>query len=185
MPEDAPQTISDPLGVEDIVIVSPLDSGEAMTAMERAGRRGRLPGFEKLTGRTFRVDCDSIPFEYAIAGTIEGGTADAPEGAGSRITLRVYRKQLMPMIFAVVLIFTVWPGVWLTDSLIATYWSAYGGWSRSMPWLTYAWYLPITALPLPWIWKSLTGKSAAMARESAGVQIAALRAELGADAPKA
>jgi hypothetical protein len=69
--------------------------------------------------------------------------------------------------------------VWLTDSLMGVYWPAYGVWSDQMPWLTYAWYLPVTALPLPWLWRSLTRKSAAMAAESAAKVTETIRSLVG------
>lgn len=176
MPDAEPPTISDPLSPDGVVVSSSLARAEALTALERAGRRGRLPGFARLEGQAFRLDCDSIPFEHEMVGRVApGAEADA---AGCRIALTVRRKRLMPTVFAGTLIFTVWPGVWLTDSLIATYWSTYGHWTESMPWLTYAWYLPIAALPLPWVWKALVTRSASMARESARAQAAAVRSEL-------
>ena len=181
MPDAHAPTLSDPLAAEDTVISAGLECDAALTALERAGRRGRLPGFARKDSRTFTLDCDAIPFEYEIRGRIEPAPdqADPPH---ARVTLRISRKKLMPTIFAATLIFTVWPGVWLTDSLIATYWAAYGRWTESMPWLTYAWYLPIATLPLPWLWKALLKKSEAMARESAASQIKAIRSELNTEA---
>ncbi|MFG0243711.1 MAG: hypothetical protein ACF8R9_13070 [Phycisphaerales bacterium JB054] len=179
MPDAEPPTISDPLSPDGVVVSSHLAKAEALKALERAGRRGRLPGFACLEGDAFRLDCDSIPFEHEIVARVVSGEKTA--AGGCRFAMSVRRKRLMPTIFAATLILTVWPGVWLTDSLIATYWSAYGHWTESMPWLTYAWYLPIAALPLPWVWKALVTKSASMARESARAQVDAVRSELNPD----
>ena len=176
MPDAEPPTISDPLRPDGVVVTSGLTKAEAFAALERAGRRGRLPGFSRLDGDAFRLDCDAVPFEYEIVGRVASETD--PETAGCRFAVSVGRKRIMPIVFAATLIFTVWPGVWLTDSLIATYWPTYGRWTESMPWLTYAWYLPIAALPLPWVWKVLVTRSAAMARDSARAQVAAVRSEL-------
>lgn len=180
MPETEHAPLSDPVAGHVTRFTTPLPPESALAALARAGRRGRLPGFTNLQDNTFRLDCDAIPFEHEIRGVIEAETAPepSPANAASRVTLSVRRKPLMPTAFAVTLILTVWPGVWLTDSLIATYWATYGRWTESMPWLTYAWYLPLTALPLPWLWKSLTVKSAAMARESALTQLKAVEKEL-------
>lgn len=153
---------------------APAPPDDLMESLARAGRRGRLPGFARIDNRRFRLDCDAVPFEYEILAEVE----PEPESRGSRISLRTRRKPLFPAIFAVTLVITVWPGVWLTDSLLATYWGAYGQWTADMPWLTYAWYLPLTALPLPWLWASLVRKSRAMAAESAAKQRAALEAEI-------
>lgn len=176
MPDAEPPTISDPLRPDGVVVTSEMSKAEVLAALERAGRRGRLPGFSRLEGEAFRLDCDSIPFEHEILGSVV--SEPETQTAGCRLKMSVRRKRLMPTVFAATLIFTVWPGVWLTDSLIATYWSTYGRWTESTPWLTYAWYLPIAALPLPWVWKALVSKSAAMARESAREQVAAVRTEV-------
>lgn len=153
--------ISDPAKAAPAELRSPLAPDDALAALAQAGRRGKLPGFERREGPAFRLDCDAVPFEYEIRAEVH------PDSAGSRVVLRARRRPLFPWIFAVTLILTVWPGVWLTDSLLDVYWTTYARWSDAMPWLTYAWYLPITALPLPWLWRSLTRKSAAMAGESA------------------
>ncbi|MFG0259936.1 MAG: hypothetical protein ACF8LK_06240 [Phycisphaerales bacterium JB041] len=176
MPDAETPNISDPISSDGMVVPSGLDATETLAALERAGRRGRLPGFSRIEGDTFRLDCDAIPFEHEIRGRVEPDAGR--EGGGCRVAMSVRRKPVMPTVFAATLVFTVWPGVWLTDSLIATYWSAYGRWTESMPWLTYAWYLPIAALPLPWVWRSLVRKSAAMAAESAREQAASVRSEL-------
>lgn len=180
MPDAPPPTLSDPLADEGIIIKTGMECDEAITALERAGRRGKLPGFARADGCAFVLDCDAIPFEYQIRGRVEP-TPNPTDSPRSRVSLRISRKKLMPTVFAATLLFTIWPGVWLTDSLIATYWSAYGRWTGSMPWLTYAWYLPIAVLPLPWLWKSLLRKSEAMARESAASQITAIHGELNTE----
>lgn len=162
--------ISDLLAGGTLRVPSPLGAEDASACLVRAGRRGRLPGFDAPAAGRFRLDCDAVPFEHEIRGELG---AESP--SGSKITLVLRRKPLMPAIFAVTLALTIWPGAWLTDSLMATYWPAYGRWAQDMPWLTYAWYLPLTVLPLPWMWKSLTRKSRAGAAESTAKILATLR----------
>jgi len=171
---ETPCEISDPADAMEETLHSSLTPTEVAARLAKAGRRGRLPGFDAQSQARFRIDCDAVPFEYALVGTIKEGPASA-SGPGSVILLHTERRRLMPMIFAVTLALTVWPGVWLTDSLVGVYWSAYGRWSEQMPWLTYAWYLPISVLPLPWVWRSLTRKSKRMAAESAAKIIATIR----------
>lgn len=175
MHDASPAQISDPAKAPPLKLRSPLAPNDLRDALTQAGRRGKLHGYEPTGPDNFRLDCDAVPFEYELRGSVQ------PEGEGSLITLRARRRPLMPTVFAATLIFTVWPGVWLTDSLIDVYWSTYARWGESMPWLTYAWYLPITALPLPWLWRSLTRKSAAMAGESVRDAIGAVRAVAGAE----
>lgn len=170
-----PERISDLATAGGVVIRSPLSAADARAALTQAGRRGRVPGFDAVGSDGFRIDCDAVPFEHVLLGVIE------PSSDGrSTITLRTQRRRLMPGIFAATLALTVWPGVWLTDSLLGVYWSAYGVWSEQMPWLTYAWYLPIAVLPLPWVWRSLTRRSRAMAAESAAKLVETLRSVVDA-----
>ena len=164
MPTESPAGISDVLAGP-VELAADRPASEVSKQLTQAGRRGKLPGFKGDGGGRFRVDCDAVPFEYELSGEVR----EAGEGTAV-VSVRVSRRPLMPWVFGVTLVLTVWPGVWLTDSLLGVYWSAYAGWSERMPWLTYAWYLPITALPLPWLWRSLTRKSEAMARES-GVKL--------------
>ncbi len=173
-PPTQPSEISDAASAHEHTVKSSLAPAEVAKRLAQAGRRGRLPGYDATNPKVFRIDCDAVPFEYALLGTI-GPEPASESGTGSIITMHTERRSLMPAIFAATLIFTVWPGVWLTDSLIGVYWSAYGRWSEQMPWLTYAWYLPISALPLPWVWRKLTRKSKVMAAESATKIIATIR----------
>lgn len=169
--------ISDPGAAGAVTEVrSALSPDEVCRVLAQAGRRGRLPGFAAVGSRGFRIDCDAVPFEHGVIGEVR----DAGDGVGgSVVTLRTERRRLLPWIFGVTLALTVWPGVWLTDSVMGVYWSAYGVWSDQMPWLTYAWYLPVTALPLPWLWRSLTRKSAAMAAESGAKVTETIRSLVG------
>jgi hypothetical protein len=152
-----------------IVLRTALGAAASLERLGRAARLGRVPGFEARGASGFRVEADAVPFAHELVGHIE-----ELGGEGSRVRLELRRMGRMPLLFAVVIALTVWPGVWLTDSLMATYWSAYGRWSQEMPWLTYAWYLPITVLPLPWMWRSMTRKSRTEAIESAQKQTRAI-----------
>lgn len=158
------RTAGDTLSEQGVPALPPIECdlppAEALASLARAGRRGRLPGYRAVADRSFAVDAAGTPFEYELIGEV-----DAAE-SGSVVRFRLERRALMPWIFAVVLAVTIWPGVWLTDSLMATYWQTYGAWTASMPWLTYAWYLPITVLPLPWAWLKCTRTS----REQAGLE---------------
>ncbi|MBK7405638.1 MAG: hypothetical protein IPJ41_13695 [Phycisphaerales bacterium] len=176
-PSPEPNTeISDLIAGGELSIATGLGGAEIIDRLRKAGRRGKLPGFDSKDARAFRLDCDAVPFEHELRGSI----VDQGE-SGAVVRVRLARKPVIPAVFAITLVLTVWPGVWLTDSLMATYWSAYGRWAESMPWLTYAWYLPTTALPLPWMWRSLVRKSRAGAAESAGKILPVLRDLLGTE----
>src|SRR5439155_12959095 len=68
----------------------------------------------------------------------------------------------LPLIFASIIAFTVWPGVYFMDELVV---QLAPHWWR--PWVTYYWYLPLTILPIPWMWRSLIRRSRATSRASA------------------
>jgi hypothetical protein len=172
-PPEPTAEISDAARTPD-ALRTPLGRQELLERLARAARRGLVPGFAERDQAGFRVDADAVPFAYELAGALEDG------GAGTIVRLRLRRLRRMPLIFGVVLALTVWPGVWLTDSLMGTYWESYGRWSADMPWLTYAWYLPLTVVPLPWMWRSFSRKSRAEAAESARKQIDAIAAAVEA-----
>jgi hypothetical protein len=83
-------------------------------------------------------------------------------------------KPLLPWVFAVMLVLSVWPGVLLAESLMTTYFGrAVGSW-------TWWWYLPLTAPTTPWaIWWSVR-RSRALIHDDAHRVIAALATELRA-----
>lgn len=139
---------------------------EIRARMDVASRRGRVPGCHRGEGLTlFVVDGCGTPFEHHL---VARGT---PEGNGTRVTFSLERRMKMPLIFAVLLIVTVWPGVHFMDQLIPGEWN----------WIpTWTWYLPLSIVPTPWFWVSTARKSRAMAEEDARGLIEKIRAELGA-----
>lgn len=84
-------------------------------------------------------------------------------------------NRRMPWIYALLLIATVWPGVWVTDSMLKTYFSWY-----TIP--TWWWYLPLSVIPLPWMWRSFMHKSRAAADASAREVITDIAAAVGGTA---
>lgn len=170
-------SLSDLLDCGDFVLLTRLHAPEVAVALSKAGRRGKLPGYDAPDDTSFRVDCDAVPFEYALVGSIKPVSGQDPS---TQVQLSLVRRPLMPTIFALTIAVSIWPGVWLTDSILGVYWSTYSRWSASMPWLTYAWYLPLTVLPLPWMWRSFANKSKAQALASARKLVKAIEQEVEA-----
>ncbi len=140
--------------------------------LERQARRGRIADFEPgAFGGLFAVEAFATPFDYRVVAHAERASVGDGGAAGTRLRFALVRLKKIPWIFGVTLALTVWPGVWLTHSLLQTYFSWYNAWTTSMPWLTYAWYLPLTAGPIPWMWRTWTRKSRAMAEASAAETI--------------
>ncbi|MBX3403707.1 MAG: hypothetical protein KF699_09895 [Phycisphaeraceae bacterium] len=140
---------------------------EAIVArLDEAARRGKLPGFSAARsgrgggagGTLFTITDFGSPFESIMVATVV--RADS----GTHLSFEVRLKPLMPAVFAAVLVVTVWPGVWLTDSLLRTY----SSWYMSLPdWATYAWYLPLTVPFCPPAFMAAVRKSRAAAAAEA------------------
>lgn len=126
-----------------VVIESAHPAGEVMSRVSALSTRGKLPGFEKRGERSFAATVFAEPYDRVLEATV------ADTGSGSRLTGEVRLKRKMPAIMIVAFLFTIWPGVWLTDSLLVTYFS----WYPREFWVTIAWYVPLCLLAIPPLWK--------------------------------
>lgn len=142
-----------------------------MDRLSQASRRGKLPGFHPGPGeQEFRVRLMGEPFDRELR-----GRADAGEGAGSAVTLNERVMLLWPVVAGVLCVVAIWPGVWLTDSMLETYW----------PWFTarvetWWWYMPLTVIPLPFALRSMWRKSQKSSDEQREKAIRAIREALSA-----
>lgn len=143
---------------------SPLAPAAAIDALDHASRRGKLPGFKRESSSAFSVAVFGEPFDRRLHALI------SPDGPGSRLELRARLLLRAPIIAAVVLIFTIWPGVWLTDSMLLTYYPPAQHW-----WPTWTWYLPLTVIPLPFAARSIWKRSEASCRREAHIAIERIR----------
>lgn len=135
-----------------------------------ASRRGRLAGFEKggQEGSLFEVLAFGAQFDGIVAAVA------APFAGGTRLTFSTRMKRRMPIIWCVILLATVWPGVELTDSFLANFEFARNWWP------TWWWYMPLTVPFVPWgIWSPIK-KSRAAISVSAVEMIEKVRQELTA-----
>lgn len=120
--------------------------------LEREARKGKLPGFERLSGPlSFEVEAFGVPF----TGVMQASAARE----GDRTVLRFATKMSpkMPLVWVVILVVTIWPGLPLTENLI----EAIGptGWWQYTIW----WYLPLSVVSLPLaIWSGLKRSKAMM-----------------------
>src|SRR5690606_19911272 len=78
------------------------------------------------------------------------------------LAFEIKLKPLFPAIFIALLIFTVWPGVWFTESMLETYLP--DTWITNYVWW---WYLATTVPFLPWAMWAAVKRSRATAREDA------------------
>lgn len=151
------------------VVESSLTPGEVMERARQMSKRGKLPGFAATSSTQFQADAFATPFEHTLFCEIHAS------GQGSRLVFHATMNKRTPWIYALTLIATVWPGVWVTDSMLKTYFSWY-----TIP--TWWWYLPLSVIPLPWMWRSFMHKSRASADASAREVIADLATVVGGTA---
>ena len=137
------------------MVRAPLSPAEAIGRLDRASKQGKLPGFERRGDTGFRALVYGEPFDRAVLGSVRPGG----DGCVIELQLRLLRK--MPAISIALVVVSIWPGVWLTDSMIQTY---FPGYPNSF-WVTAAWYLPLTVIPLPWVLRKMWRKSEGVARE--------------------
>jgi hypothetical protein len=142
-----------------------LAPAEILARLDTASRRGRLPGFtaRPREGILFTLELHGQPFDGVMT-----ASATPADGGTSVLTLRWRMLQQMPLIFMVVLIATIWPGVYFMDRLIPGSWTwipAFGSWWPQTWW----WYIPLTVLPLPLAWRVLMRRSRG-ALEAAAVE---------------
>lgn len=132
---------------------------------QQLARKGKLPGFERR-GDAFTFAGFGEPFDYVVTAR--------PDANGISFHASVHRK--LPLVFAVVILLSIWPGSWLTDSMLRSYFT----WYNFASWITYAWYIPLTVVPLLWIIPRMARKSRQAAFAHAQEQIQTLRAALAA-----
>lgn len=147
-----------------------LDTDLAPDAVEQAllglAKRGKLAGYhQKISGGLFRVDAFGQPFDHDLI-----ARAESAKGR-TRLVFSLRRRVKMPIVVAVLLVVSVEPGRYFVDQLIPGSWN----WISTM-W----WYYPLTILPIPWIWRSMSRKSIAAAHDHAHEQIGKIAQAIGA-----
>lgn len=157
--DPATSAVADPLALS-----TPLSPAEILAKLDAAARRGKLAGFtvspkRAPAGTLFEVEAYAVPFDGRLLCRAE---------AGASSTTLVFSKEVfrkMPLIWLVVLVVTIWPGLPLTENLIAQI--CPDGWWRYTAW----WYLPMTvpALPLG-MWQAWR-RSQVMMRASAAEMV--------------
>lgn len=138
---------------------SPLELGVALDRLQRLSRRGKLAGFRTVDGTTCEAAVFGTIYDRVMRIDLE------PDGTGTRLTMTTRLKKRMPIIVIIVMALAIWPGVWMTDSMLTTYFS----WYPKAFWVTCAWYLPLTLLGVPALWMQFKASQAAAAEHGAEV----------------
>ncbi len=124
------------------VLRTDLTPDEVIARLRKRSKQGKLPGFEHRGGHVFRVLAFGQPYDKELIGSV-AQRDDDPRGSAVRFETRLLRR--MPTIVTLIMALTIWPGVWLTHSLLITYFASY---PQAM-WVTCAWYLPLCLLAIP------------------------------------
>jgi hypothetical protein len=153
-----------------------LNDAAVRDRLDAAARKGRLPGLRLDAGDAlFEVQEFGRPFESTLrAEAAPAGAAQA--GAARDIVFSLRLKPLFPSIFVIILVVSIWPGIYLVDSMLKQYFSWY---DSSVE--TWWWYLPLTVPTSPWAFWSAAKKSRASAHAECESIIRRLATELGAD----
>lgn len=146
-------------------------TGEQFLArMEAMSKKGKLAGFERggPEGADAQFAAHGNPFDGLVLVRASEGRAD----------FELFMPRKMPVIFAVILALTVWPGLPITDSFLYGFvW--YERLMGMAGWLdTWVWYLPMTVIPAPFMLRSVVRKSRATALEHARETVERLRTSL-------
>lgn len=161
-----------------IRVISPLSAIEIVAALEAAARRGKMAGFHRLAGTTpvQGVICTVSDFGAPFESVLETKAAAAPSGgvgeSGTELSFSLRLKTKLAWVFGIVLVASVWPGVWLTDSMLRTYFTGYD-------FRTWMWYLPLTAPFVPLALFTAIARSKASAQIEAAEIIERIRTIVG------
>jgi hypothetical protein len=135
-----------------------LSAAEVLERLAKRSRNGRLAGFRRLEGDAegagrFGVTAFGGVYDFELIGSI------AAHHGGSRIEFEMRLMRKTPIIAAALIVFTVFPGLPLTHSMLSIYFS----WYRIETWW---WYLPLVVLTLPLMWKQFTASRAEACRDA-------------------
>jgi len=152
-------------------IATELSTEEIKARLLKLSKRGKLAGYEG-------EDCEGIA-QVAAHGTPFDSKLIINHNDG-QLEFELRLISLMPRIFALLLVITVWPGLPLTDDFLSSF-QWYEKLVASTGVKTWYWYLPMTILPAPFALRSAIKKSKSSAFESAIETIEKLGKVLGID----
>ncbi len=141
-------------------LITRLAPAEISARLLSLAKRGKLPGYGGgVEGALFTTEIHAAPFDRLL---VAEATRDEERGE-TRLTLRLHTLRKTPWLFGIVTAISAGPGLWLTHSMLETYFAWY---TLSIAW-TAAWYLVLTVAPLPWLIPGMWRKSSHAASEHA------------------
>ena len=127
-------------------VLTPMTAVDLQKALAQRAKQGKLAGYQQQGARSFTLDAAGGLYERTLIATIISDTGDKDEH--TEIWFEGKLKRTIPIVVIAVLIFTIWPGVWFTDSILSTWFN----WYRMGFWWTCAWYIPLTLLAVTAFW---------------------------------
>ncbi len=153
-------------------IQTSMDSSSVGNTLRKMSKRGKLAGYQAgdVDGSAI-ADAHGTPFDSDLL------IAWASQGDATQVRFDITMRRKMPIVFALILVVTIWPGLPLTDSFM----QSFGWYERLMgdSIETWMWYLPMTVLPAPFAWRSAIKKSKVSAHQHALETIEKIRTTLG------
>lgn len=133
-------------------------------------KKGKLPGFDGAPPEGLvSVAAHGTPFDSRLILNNDDG----------QVTFDLKLITLMPRLFAVLLLVTIWPGLPLTDGFLASF-TWYSDFEANSGIKTWYWYLPLTILPAPFAFRSAIKKSKSSSLQSANETIQKISKALAA-----
>lgn len=153
------------------VIETTLDPSGVVDALKTMSKRGKLAGFQ-VGGESGSavVDAHGTPFDSDLV------ILSASNGDQTQVSFQLIMRRKMPILFALILVVTIWPGLPLTESFMLSF-----GWYERLlgdSIQTWMWYLPLTMIPAPFAWRTAILKSKKSANQHAQETIERIRSVL-------
>jgi hypothetical protein len=159
---------SDKASTELPAIPTSLSADEVQNRLSTMSKRGKLPGFEASEpGALCSVAAHGTPFDSKLL----------VRHNENELRFECVMLRLMPCVFAILLVVTIWPGLPLTSTFLTSF-DWYNSIMSSIGIETWHWYLPLTILPAPFAFRSAMMKSRNSAHESALETIEKIRSGL-------
>ncbi len=167
-------------------LTTSLTPGQIVERVRELSKRGKIDAFEPtLAGSRdstspaplFSACVGGAPFESRLLAFAEPASPSAAAQT-SGVTLRFERRleRKLPIIFAIAILATIWPGVHLMDMFIAD-------WAPSLYPYTWYWYLPLAILAAPLAWWPAMRRSRTTGTAGARELIDLFKIELAASSP--
>ena len=133
------------------------NDAELKARLLKRSKQGKLPGYKAdEPGALASVAAHGTPFDSKLL--------IHHDHEQIRFSLKLI--PMMPMVFAFLLVITIWPGLPLTDVFLISF-EWYERFVANTGIQTWYWYLPLTILPAPFAYMNAIKKSRRSAYQSA------------------